>query len=113
MTPTPCKIPLPKSLRIAAFTFEIEEFHPMAAAACRRYGEFSAMEMRIRIDPQAGDVKTVDTLMHEITHAIFWSYGIDDKDEEERVAGFMGTAWTQIYRDNPDLLRFLTEALHQ
>lgn len=111
MTP-PCTAPLPKSLRIGPFDFQIIEYHPMSAAACRRYGEFSSMEVCIRIDPQAGCVKTVDTLIHELTHAIYWTYGIDDKDKEERVAGFMGTAWTQIYRDNPDLLRFIGEALH-
>ena len=45
--------------------------------------------------------------MHEINHAIFWAYCIQNEDKEERVVSTMATAWTQIFRDNPKILRFI------
>lgn len=107
-----CTVPLPASIRVAAFDFAVVPWHPMSSAASRRYGEFSAMEGVIRVDPQAGNVKTCDTLLHEIGHAIWWAYNIQDEDKEERVVATTATAWTQILRDNPDLLRFINETLH-
>lgn len=102
---------LPASVRVAAFDFTIETWHPMGAAANRRYGEFSSMEGVIRVDPQAGRVKTLHTLIHEILHACYWAYTIDEKDDEERTVSLMATALVQVLRDNPDLLRFVTESL--
>ena len=109
---TPCTIQLPTSIRVAAFDFTVVNWNPMAAAGSRRYGEFSSMEGVIRVDPQAGDVKTCDTLLHEIGHAIWWAYNIQDDDKEERIVATTSTAWTQIFRDNPDLLRFIDETLY-
>lgn len=54
--------------------------------------------------------KLVDTLLHEITHAIWWAYGLEDDDKEERIVRTMGAAWAQIWRDNPHLLGWLNEA---
>jgi len=103
--------PLPKAIRVGAFDFAVEVLKPMTAGALRRFGEFSAMENCIRVDPNADRIKVLDTLLHEINHAVFWAYNIDDKDDEERTVGHMASAWTQIYRDNPDLLRFISESV--
>lgn len=102
---------LPESLRVGAFDFKIVEFTPMGAASARRYGEFSAMEGLIRIDPQAGRIKTLDTLLHELLHAIYWTWNIHDTDDEERTVASMSTGLTQVIRDNPDLLRFILESI--
>lgn len=53
----------------------------------------------------------VDTVLHEVTHAIYWAYVIEDKDEEERIVTTMARAWTQVWRDNPDLLGWLGLAM--
>lgn len=108
----PCAIPLPASIRVAAFDFAVVPWHPMSAAADRRYGEFSSMEGCIRVDPQAGDIKTCDTLIHEILHAVYWAYTINEQDNEERTVSMIATALVQVFRDNPDLLRFVRKALH-
>lgn len=102
---------LPKKIRVAAFDIQIEDWRPISAAASRRFGEFSCMESLIRIDTSVDKVKVVDTLLHEISHAICWAYGVEDADKEERIVGTFGTAWTQIFRDNPALLDFIKEQL--
>src|SRR5690606_40211864 len=81
----------------------------IASHAAGRFGEFSNLEMLVRVDSSVNPMKVLDTLIHEINHAIYWAYGIEDEDKEERIVGTMATAWAQIYRDNPDLLRFIGE----
>ena len=73
--------------------------------------------------PQAGAIrfdgempsaaKMLDTLLHEIFHAIFWAYGIEDKDEEERTVSTMATGWAAFLRDNPAFNTWMTELLQQ
>jgi hypothetical protein len=104
---------LPASIRVAAFDFKVEEWHPMGSASARRYGEFSSMEGVIRIDPQAGRIKTLDTVIHELLHAVYWSYNIAGSDDEERTVATMSTGLTQVLRDNPDLRRFIEESLQE
>lgn len=76
-----------------------------------KYGEFSSLELRILLDPLMPPVKAVDTLIHEVLHAIWWCYIIKDEDKEERVVQTECSAWVQIYRDNPQLLAWITEML--
>lgn len=111
---------LPKSLRIAHTDFRVEDWQQMSAVASKRWGEFSVVEHVIRI--QTADrsyPEVLCTLLHEIVHAICWAYEVRtvdrlDKDEhpdtEERLAGIMATAWTQIFRDNRDLVLFIEHA---
>lgn len=100
---------LPKSVRVLHCDFAIVVESAAWAAANRRYGECSTVELTIRIDgSNPFPWKVVDTVLHEITHAIWWAYGLEDGDVEERVAGTFGRAWTQIWRDNPDLLAWLS-----
>lgn len=100
---------LPKKLRISAYDFRLELWDSSQAQSTRKFGEFSAIEQRITIQAEyASPVTMVDTLLHEILHAIYWVHGIDDKDEEERIVNTMAVAWTQVWRDNPALLDWLT-----
>lgn len=103
----------PKSVKVAAFDFKIEPWTAIQAHSSRKYGECSVEEFTIRIQENLDHFKAIDSLMHEIGHAIYWAYSIEDEDKEERVVSTFGTAWTQVFRDNPDVIRFLTEALQE
>jgi hypothetical protein len=76
------------------------------------FGEFSPCEGRIALQvDMPSTVKAADTLLHEAGHAIYWTYGVSDADEEERVVGIFATAWAQVFRDNPWLLAWVGRAL--
>lgn len=66
----------------------------------------------MRIEECLAPTKMVYTLIHEINHAIYWAYKLDDEDKEERIVSTFATAWTQIYRDNPALMDFIKEKLN-
>ena len=76
------------------------------------FGDFSYIKSRIRLEEQLKGAVLVDTLKHELNHAV-WAMGNlkDKKEEEERVCSVMGTYWTQIERDNPHLVRWTTKNL--
>lgn len=102
-------ITLPSSIRIAAFDVSIHAWNHLTATAVERFGEWSSIECCIRVDTAVNPLKVVDTLLHEINHGIYWAYGIEDGDKEERVVATMATAWLQIYRDNPKLLSWISD----
>lgn len=104
---------LPEIIRIGPFDIHIIRWPQVSATATMRWGEFSASEQVIRIDCEmVTPFKAVNTLLHEIGHAISWAYEIKDEDKEERRVSVMATAWTQVYRDNRWLLKWIYQTLH-
>lgn len=104
-------ITLPSSIRIAAFDINVYEWNHLSATAMGRFGEWSSIECCIRVDTAVNPMKVVDTLLHEINHAIYWAYGLEEGDKEERIVATMATAWLQIYRDNPKLLTWIADTI--
>ena len=72
------------------------------------FGDFNYLNMRIRVDENLKGTVLVDTVLHELNHAI-WAIGNlkSEKEEEERVVAVMASYWTQILRDNPHLIKWI------
>jgi len=103
---------LPSVVRVAGYDIRIELMSHHQAAGLQRWGEFSSIEQTIRIQREMPSrFKAVDTMLHEINHAIYWAYGIDDEDKEERIVSTFGTAQMTLFRDNPWLTKWIAEAL--
>ena len=76
------------------------------------FGDFTYLNNRIRIDKGLKKGALVDTLIHEINHAVFAIGRLKSKEEkEERICSVMASVWTQIFRDNPHLMRFIQKEL--
>lgn len=101
---------LPEKVKVAGFDISIVEWDHHVASAAARFGEFSCLEQNIKIDKTLGKQKLLDTFLHEINHAIYWAYGMQDEDKEERIVSTFATAWQQIFRDNPEVIAFVSEA---
>ena len=102
---------LPKSVRIGGFDFRIEIMTTAAAASASRYGECSSVKQTISVQEwMASRYKCVDTVVHEIAHAMYWAYDIKDDDKEERIICAMGSGWMAFYRDNPWFLDWVKSA---
>jgi hypothetical protein len=103
---------LPDSIRVGPYDFAIETLDAQRAMGKDFFGEFSPCEGRIALQlDMPSIVKAADTLLHETGHAIYWTYGVSDEDDEERVVGVFATAWAQVFRDNPWLLAWVGRAL--
>jgi hypothetical protein len=49
----------------------------------------------------------LDTVLHEIGHGIYRTFGLERKSSEEAVVSAMATGWVMVFRDNPELLSWL------
>jgi hypothetical protein len=104
---------LPSSIRVGPYDFRLVQWGSLESHADRYWGQCSLEELTIRISVESpSPVRVVDTLLHEISHAIWWVHGVEESDKQERVVSAFGTAWMGIYRDNPWLLSWLKRALH-
>ena len=101
------KVKIPEKLKIACFDIKVKKVSERESAITQRYGHFSSLDLSMSIQDGLDPIKTIDTLLHEIGHVIYWAYGLEDSDKEERLISTMSTAWTQVYRDNPQLLKFI------
>lgn len=103
---------LPKIVRVAGYDIRIELMSTHMATSMQRYGEFSSIEQTIRLQCEMPSrFKAVDTFLHEVNHAIFWAYGLEDDDKEERIVSTFSTAQMTLFRDNPWLTKWIAEAL--
>ena len=100
---------LPENIRVGVFSVPINLI-PAAISEQRGYwGAFQPTIHAIEISedfPSAA--KALETLIHEIFHAVFWINHIDLKvDDEERVVLSFGKSMAQIYADNPSLVKWV------
>lgn len=105
---------LPRSVKIGAFDIEIEHMSTLIAAERQEFGSFSAIQFKIRI--QTADVpprKVAHTVLHELAHAIcrYWDIDVKGAEEEEPVVAKMAYGLAAIWRDNPELMAWINEAL--
>jgi cob(I)alamin adenosyltransferase len=102
---------LPSSIKVGYRDFCVEEWAPSEAISSGRYGECDKANAVIRVTTIHGVDKAANTLIHEVLHACFDVAGIADEDAEERTVTHLANALTQVIRDNPDLVAYLTDAL--
>jgi len=95
-------------VKIAALDFNIE-YVPLNEEL---FGDFSYLNSRIRIEKNLSGPPLVDTILHEMNHAVWKVWQLKDrKEDEERVVAVMAAAWTQIFRDNPGFSKWMQKEL--
>ena len=97
-----------KSIKIGSTDYSIE-YVPLNEEL---FGDFSYINSRIRIEQNLTGPPLVDTVLHEVLHAI-WRIGQlkDKKEDEERAVAIMASYLTQVLRDNPALMPWLKKHL--
>ena len=104
---------LPNNVKVSGMVVDIVEWNPDVANAKNRYGECDLRNNQIRVDVTQHRQHLLDSLIHEINHAIYYIYNIHDEDNEERTVSTISTAWNQIYRDNPLLCKYIFDFHHK
>jgi hypothetical protein len=76
------------------------------------FGDYSYINNLIRIEKTLTGGPFVDTLLHEMLHAI-WRLGQlkDVKETEERTVSVTASYLAQIIRDNPELIAWLQKEM--
>ena len=105
---------LPSTVRIGPFdvAFEIKRGDVGEDGEDKIVGYFNQLEMLVRIkDKFRTPPQHVEVVIHELLHAMWMVWGLQDGDAEERVVGAFAVALTQCLRDNPQLVAWIDERL--
>lgn len=104
---------LPSTVRVGPFDFSIDVYrrHDREAKWCKN-GECSTSDLVIRIDPTLPTpIKLLDTLLHELDHAVWWVAGFrGDEISEEDAVTRTSPVRTGLFRDNPWLTAWIARA---
>lgn len=85
-----------------------------AAEARKNYGAFVPAEQEIRLHQSyASGSMAVDTVLHELIHAIFAVGTVQMEHGEEHVVSTIATYLAQIIRDNPEFVAWLQATVKQ
>jgi hypothetical protein len=98
---------LPQSIRVGPFDMTFVELTGEDAEA--NNGEFTASDGTIGLRPEFLDgARAADTLIHEILHAIWFVADLKTEQGEEFIVNTQAIYLTQVFRDHPELLAWLT-----
>lgn len=99
---------LPREVKILFERFEIVELCPSEEDFSGVHGDCDVVQRRIRVAVHGQSFPRIkDTLRHEISHAAYELFGLEQGDSEERIVKVMSSAWTHIAEENPELMRWL------
>ena len=101
---------LPSPIKVGGFEYKVYERGDFV----RSQGQFGQCDNDISVILVGTDLTKQmqsNTLIHELFHAIYYVYNIQDNDEEERVVNTFANGWHQVLKDNPDLVNYLKRTL--
>lgn len=97
----------PSKVKIGLHDYKIEVWPPHEASSAHRYGECNHVLHIIRVDTSHTLVQSGETLLHEIIHAVYAVWNIEDDDKEERTVGGLSLGLATVWRDNPDVFAWI------
>lgn len=96
----------PTKIKIGPLDFDIRWYDRTEEDREARYGYSDANELIIGISERLAPAKKADTFMHEAIHALWYVFGMAEKEYEENAASRLGIGIAMIARDNPELFRW-------
>jgi hypothetical protein len=97
---------LPSCIKVGGFDYKVYERGDFV----KTQGQFGQCDNDVGVILVGTDLTKamqVNTLIHEIFHAIYYVYNIEEKDEEERVVNTFANGWHQVLSDNPSLVNYV------
>lgn len=98
---------LPKQIRIAGKLVRFQYISKETSTELGVWGEFRPDELVILVCNEAPASEFLDTLLHEVFHAIAYIWNIQEGDDEERLVRVLGTAWQAVLVDNEHFYRHI------
>lgn len=105
---------LPPTVRVGLQNYRIEMMDPSDERYEDTLGYCWPDERVIRLKAEQREASdAVDTLIHEILHATFYAFHIDPENPagDEATVHRLGTALATVFRDNPQLLKWIGRTL--
>jgi len=106
------KVTYPKHIKILHKTYDlVERTEPSAIIDMESYGNHYEILNKIEWVRHHHESDNVDTIIHEMLHALYALFRIKEKDTEEEVVSRLSTGLTTLMKDNKPLFRTFLENL--
>jgi len=101
---------LPDIIRIGPYDIKVEKVEKIDDRD-DDYAQFLSVEEKLIIIYEFGSkFAAADTVIHELLHGIWKFQHLPKKSEEERTVSVIATGLITIFRDNPKLLKWISQA---
>jgi hypothetical protein len=104
-------VTLPDAIKVGHLDYVVEAWPAREANSNDRIGECDRNNLVIRVREDLPPRLMAECLLHEVCHAVFDNGTLQDGDSEERVVSAMARGLSQVWRDNPGFVAFMTGAL--
>lgn len=100
---------LPDSVKVGPFVYAIRKLDRLSDED--NWGECDSGTLTISLKrAQPSPVFALDSLMHEVGHAIWKLFALGDENKEETAVAALATGWVMVLTDNPALAKCLYDA---
>lgn len=102
---------LPSTIRVGYRDYAILDLPWQGTDINERFGDCDVNHSVIRVSTAYGPVRAGNVLLHETLHAAYDAAHLTDKSKEEQIVTGLADVMSQVWRDNPDFVEFVTAAL--
>jgi len=97
-------------IRIGPYDWKVTYFGKDEYMKRECFGRTDELAMELEICDAFTNQSTANTMLHEIFHALWFAHNMKSKEgEEETSVAALATGMTQVFKDNPDLIKWLQE----
>jgi len=100
---------VPKKIKIGHYIFDVCNMTKDLRKHGEVFGVCDQTKQKIHIDVTATPAVLRDTLLHEIMHGVYWMFNLEDENKEEKIVSSLATGLLAVFRDNPEVAKFLME----
>lgn len=104
---------LPERVRVGYADYDVLAKDADWSSSSQRAGEHRALDHKMMVATNYNDVEMANTLIHEVLHALWHKMNLGESVNEEDCVTTLANGLTQVWRDNPDLIRSLDSALRR
>jgi hypothetical protein len=99
---------LPSTIKVGPFRYAIEVLEEISKDDddVAAWGDCGNLLIRLKRE-QPSTAFALDTVLHEVGHAIAGAFALGDKSDEERTVSVFATGWTMVLQENPALLTWI------
>lgn len=100
----------PKTVRVGPFDYKVETVDHLKDDTGELLGQHDPHTNTIRLNGRIENEQIkAETLFHELLHAVWNIFGLSNPEEEEAAVHKMSVGVAMIFRDNPALVKYLTD----
>jgi len=97
---------LPPTIKVGDLLYEVRPF-PSDIEVDQFYGRLDRARCRLEYAGSLHKEHRLQTILHEVLHAVYKNGSLEAGDEEERVVSILGAGLAQVLKDNPELLKWI------